>query len=115
MDISDVIMGEFWIHGCNYVFMDIWTYGCNYGFMDVIMGEFLRGGIPRPIENFPESLSQRIFVGIILVWRLTVQGPLPGRCPLATLTFTCIGWGFVGEKALANSNSERTVSDFANP
>ena len=32
----------------------------------------LRGGIPRPIGNFPESLSQAILVGIILVGRLGV-------------------------------------------
>ena len=29
----------------------------------------VRGGIPRPIGNFPESLSQAILVGIILVGR----------------------------------------------
>ena len=32
----------------------------------------LRGGIPRPIGNFSESLSQSILVGIILVGRLGV-------------------------------------------
>ena len=32
----------------------------------------LRGGIPRPTGNSPESLSQRILAGIILVWRLGV-------------------------------------------
>ena len=31
-----------------------------------------RGGIPRPIGNFPESLSQAILVGIMLVGRLGV-------------------------------------------
>ena len=30
------------------------------------------GGIPRPIGDFPESLSQAILVGIILVGRLGV-------------------------------------------
>ena len=34
----------------------------------------LRGGIPRPIGNFPESLSQAILVGIMLVGRLGVVG-----------------------------------------
>ena len=29
----------------------------------------LRGGIPRPIGNVPESLSQAILVGMILVGR----------------------------------------------
>ena len=33
----------------------------------------LRGGIPRPIGDFPESLSQAILVGIILVGRLGVD------------------------------------------
>ena len=33
----------------------------------------LRGGIPRPKGNFPESLSQAILVGIILVGRLGVS------------------------------------------
>ena len=32
----------------------------------------LRGGIPRPIGNFPESLSQAILVGIVLVGRFGV-------------------------------------------
>ena len=31
-----------------------------------------RGGIPRPIGNFPESLSQAMLVGIMLVGRLGV-------------------------------------------
>ena len=33
-----------------------------------------RGGIPRPIGYFPESLSQAILVGIMLVGRLGVVG-----------------------------------------
>ena len=33
----------------------------------------LRGGIPRPIGDFPESVSQAILVGIILVGRLGVD------------------------------------------
>ena len=33
----------------------------------------LRGGIPRPIGDFPESLSQAILVGIMLVERLGVE------------------------------------------
>ena len=32
-----------------------------------------RGGIPRPIGNFPKSLSQAILVGIIVVGRLGVK------------------------------------------
>ena len=32
----------------------------------------LRGGIPRPMGNFPESLSQAILVGVMLVGRLGV-------------------------------------------
>ena len=49
----------------------------------------LRGGIPRPTGNFPESLSQAILVGIMLAGRLglpacrTLMGPAarsgPGR------------------------------------
>ena len=38
----------------------------------------LKGGIPRPIGNFPESLSQAILVGTMLVGRLGVQA-LPVR------------------------------------
>ena len=33
----------------------------------------LRGGIPRPIGDFPESLTQAMSVGIMLVGRLGVQ------------------------------------------
>ena len=32
----------------------------------------LRGGIPRPIGNFPDNLSQAILVGVMLVGRLGV-------------------------------------------
>ena len=32
----------------------------------------LRGGIPRPMRIFPESLSQAMFVGVMLVGRLGV-------------------------------------------
>ena len=32
----------------------------------------LRGGIPRPIGNSPESLSQAMLVGIMLVGRLGI-------------------------------------------
>ena len=31
-----------------------------------------RGGIPRPLGNFPESLSQAMLVGVMLVGRLGV-------------------------------------------
>ena len=34
----------------------------------------LRGGILRPIGNFPEILSQAMLVGVILVGRLGVSG-----------------------------------------
>ena len=33
----------------------------------------LRGGIPKPVGSFPESLSQRILVGMILVGRLGAE------------------------------------------
>ena len=32
----------------------------------------LRGEIPRPIGNFPESLTQAMLVGVMLVGRLGV-------------------------------------------
>ena len=38
----------------------------------------LRGGIPRPIGNSPESLSQAILVGIILVGRSGVDTSIDG-------------------------------------
>ena len=31
------------------------------------------GGIPRPMRDFPESLSQAILVGIMLVGRLGIR------------------------------------------
>ena len=33
----------------------------------------IRGGIPKPIGDFPNSLSQAMLVGIMLVGRLGVQ------------------------------------------
>ena len=34
---------------------------------------FFRGGIPRPIGDFPESLNQAMLVGTMLVGRLGVR------------------------------------------
>ena len=39
----------------------------DFGGFDSSRILILRGGIPRPIESIPESLSQAILVGIILV------------------------------------------------
>ena len=39
----------------------------------------IRGGIPRPIGDFPKSLSQAILVGIMLVLRLGVHGSVLGE------------------------------------
>ena len=39
----------------------------------------LRGGIPRPVGNLPECLSQAILVEIILVGKLSVFCPDSGR------------------------------------
>ena len=49
----------------------------------------LRAGIPRPTGNFPESLSQAILVGIMLVGRLGVHDRIdtPNR---NTLDSTCV-------------------------
>ena len=46
----------------------------------------LRGGIPMPIGNFPESLSQAILVGIVIagslgVYRQTRRWQRRGRAP----------------------------------
>ena len=43
----------------------------------------LKGGIPRPIGNIPESLSQAVLAGIILVGRLGVvaRSAHPRRSP----------------------------------
>ena len=52
----------------------------------------IRGGIPRPMGDFPESLSQEILVGIMLVgrlgvpclsgWRVQLSGGLSRLLPL---------------------------------
>ena len=41
----------------------------DFGGFDSIIVLFVRGGIPRPTGNFPESLSQAMLVGTILVGR----------------------------------------------
>ena len=70
-----------------YIYIYIYTYICiasaevmanlctctrivDFGGFD---SSILRGGIPRPIGNFPECLSQAILVGIMLVGRLGVS------------------------------------------
>ena len=53
-----------------------------------------RGGIPRPIGNFPESLTRGILLGIILVGRFSAVSI--GRCPdsgLKPQTFREITYG----------------------
>ena len=52
----------------------------------------LRGGIPRRKGNFPESLSQAMLVGLILVGRLGVQHLViteRQRCSEVTVTLLC--------------------------
>ena len=39
-----------------------------------------RGGIPRPIGKFPESLSQAMLVGVMFVGRLGVRAPAARVC-----------------------------------
>ena len=59
----------------------------GFGGFDPSIMLIQRGGIPRPIGNFPESLSQAMLVGVMLLGRLgcTVQRPLH-----------CIGiWAFL--------------------
>ena len=53
----------------------------------------LGGGIPRPTGNFPESLSQQILVGIILVGRLGVLSVafLCARAASFATTWRCPG------------------------
>ena len=41
----------------------------------------LRGGIPRPIGDFPESLSQAMLVGVMLVGGLGVGNKLSKHIP----------------------------------
>ena len=42
----------------------------DFGGVDSSVAFILRGGMLMPIGDFPETLSQRILVGIILVGRL---------------------------------------------
>ena len=44
----------------------------DFGGFDSSIMFCLMGGIPRPIGDFPESLSQAMLVGIMLVGRLGV-------------------------------------------
>ena len=66
----------------------------------------LSGGIPRPIGNLPESLSQAILGGIILVGRLGAW-PRP-RCALQALREAGVSDG--GSQALGPSRLRRIRS-----
>ena len=73
----------------------------------------LRGETPRPIRNFPESLSQRILVGIILVGRLGVRAAtsltLAGaRLPAVKLPF----FGGKDPQAKAKAKCMRALEGF---
>ena len=47
--------------------------GMDFGGFDSSIVLILRGGIPRPVGNFLESLSQAILGGIMLVGKLGVR------------------------------------------
>ena len=49
----------------------------NFGGFDSSRILSVRGGLPRPVGNFPESLSPAILGGIILVGRLGVGPGIP--------------------------------------
>ena len=87
----------------------------------------LRGGIPRPMQNFPESLSRRILVGIILVGRLGVwnswirswsrRGYLSSclRCPAGSAApvsyvFGRGDWAYARREVLLNATTRRGPS-----
>ena len=55
----------------------------DFGGFDSSIILIIRGGIPRPIGDFPESLSRAMLVGIMLVGRL---GILPQRDALPRWT-----------------------------
>ena len=50
----------------------------DFGGFDSSIILILRGGIPRPIVNFPEGLSQAMLVGVMLVGGLGVQKNMVG-------------------------------------
>ena len=57
----------------------------------------LRGGIPRPIGNFPESSSQAILVGIMLVGRSGVPVSSPAlACSQPSLSQHSNGYSLLG-------------------
>ena len=72
----------------------------------------LRGGIPRPIGNFPESLTQAILVGAMLVGRLGVTRLSAGRrsqAPAPSPVCT-IGYGQIQERNASLTYSSRPTS-----
>ena len=61
----------------------------------------LRGGIRMSIGNIPESLSQAILIGIILVGRLGTQNKKPCRCSVGQL---------IASGSNTTCNEQRTIS-----
>ena len=59
---------------CVYVTANLPTSIMDFRGFDSSIILVLRGGIPRPIGDFPESLSQAILLGVMLVGRLGVFG-----------------------------------------
>ena len=59
---------------------DLWTKILDFSGFDSSRVLSVRGGILLPIGDFPESLSQAILVGIILVGRLGVAGSYDNAC-----------------------------------
>ena len=58
---------------------NLYTKILDFGGFDSSRILTLTGGTPRPVGDFPESLSQGILVGIIFVARLGVPACLPTR------------------------------------
>ena len=69
----------------------------------------LRGGILRYIGNFPESLSQSILVGVMLVGRLGLNATFawPKRC-LSASQVPCLGSPLGGRCIYTNTNTNTT-------
>ena len=69
----------------------------DFGGFDSSAILILRSEIPRPVGDFPESLSQAILAGVILVGRLGVLGKLNTSCDVIVVNRFLVRWLYLFE------------------
>ena len=86
----------------------------DFGGFDSSIILTLRGGIPRPIGDFPESLSQAMLVGCNAsreIGRIASCGAHPLSCAARGFIFRHLSKGLLENRLLENDNNPTSKHD----